>query len=65
MRMLLAALFGLFLLIDAPQPAQALSGSCAKRCFPAQQACIARYPDKAGYCNRRHRDCAYRCMGLR
>ena len=64
MRWLLATLLGLFMLIDAP-PAQALSGACAMRCLPAQQACIARNPGRIAMCRARHRACAYRCMGLR
>ena len=66
MRLLTAGLLfaGLLVLAPAP-PANALSGACAMRCLPAQQACIARYPSKGSYCRARHRACAYRCMGLR
>ena len=65
MRILIAALFAtLFVLMHAPA-AQALSGACAIRCLPAQQACIARNPGNPGWCRARHRICAYRCMGLR
>ena len=64
MRMLVATLsgVGLLMLIDAP-PANALSGYCAKRCMPAQRACMRRTGD-LGVCNRLHRRCAYRCMGI-
>ncbi len=65
MRILTAALFAiLFVLMHAPA-AQALSGACAMRCLPAQQACMARNPGNAGLCRARHRACAYRCMGIR
>jgi hypothetical protein len=66
MRILAALFLGMTLLALAPPPAaQALSGACAMRCLPQQRACIARYPDRPGFCRARHRACAMRCMGLR